>query len=159
MPEQRIERREEGRPERGRGGPTGARERRQIAREREPAAGRPLDRDLRDVASLEQTAERGAARARLEARECEVPGQIELRRRAHRVQGAREVPALELFRRDRLDAVRVRQRALQEVVTLLEVLPRVDRERSGHPQVVERVLDGPPRPPPTAAGRAPPLEV
>src|SRR2546428_3523323 len=89
--------------------------------------------DLRDLAPLVHGAERGPARPRPEAREGEVATQVRLGRRAHGVERALQVPALELLGRDRLDAQRVRHRALEEVEALLEVPPRVDGERARHP--------------------------
>src|SRR5262245_41823939 len=159
VPEQRIEGREKRRSHRRGACPPGARKRGEIAREDEPAPRRTLDLDFRDLAALEHDAKSPSPRARHEAREREVARQIQLGRGAHGVQRALEVPALELFRRHRLHPGRVGHRALPEVVAFLEVLPRVNDEGAGHPEMVERVLDRPPRPPAALAGRPAALEI
>ena len=159
IPQERVEGREQGRPARWRGRSPCPGEGGKVAREGEPAARPAFDLERRHLATLDHRAERGAARTRPEAREGQVVGQVQLRRRAHGVQRALDVPALEVLGRDRRAAERVGDRALQEVEALLEVLPRMNGQRAGHPQVVQRMLNGPPAPPPGGARGAAALEI
>src|SRR5262245_58216002 len=72
---------------------------------------------------------------------------------------ALEVPAAEVFPRRRLALRNGRQGSLEQIVTLLEVLPRVDGQRPGHPQVMQRMPHGSPSPPPALARSASTLEL
>ena len=76
------------------------------------------------------------------------------------MQRALEVPAEERLGRHDVIAEPVRERALHEIEALVEVAPRVHRERPRHPEIVERVLDRLPVPPSSApAGRPGRVEV
>jgi hypothetical protein len=72
---------------------------------------------------------------------------------------ALHVPAEELLGRGGRAGGGRRQRTLQQVVALLEVLARVNRQRARHPQVVERMLHGAPVPPPALAPGSVAVEV
>ena len=150
MPEQRVEGREQGRAVRDRPAPARAAERGQVAGQDEPAGVKALDRDLGHHALGHHRAQGGAARGPRQARVGEIPAQIELGGRAHGVERALHVPAEELLGRHRLHRGGC-DRTLEEIVALLEVPARVDGEHAGHPEIVDRVLDGPPVPPAAAA--------
>ena len=159
VPEERVERGEQGRAARRGASPGGAPEGRQILREGEPPAAGALDLDLDDLAGLEEAPEGRPTDAGPHAREGEVAREVRVGRPAHRVERPRDVPRPERVGREGLAGRPGRQDALGQVVPLLEVRPRMHSERPGHPEVVERVLGRLPAPPAAAPARAAMLEV
>src|SRR6185295_19928063 len=121
-----------------------------------PRGARALHLDRHHLAPLAHAGKGGAPAHGGGAREGEVAAEVLLRDRSHGVQRALDMPAAELLGGDGGGGDAFAQHALGEIEALLEVPARVDGEIAGHPEVVERVVHGAPRPPSSARGPAGP---